>query len=94
MLQDEIDETQVAGDKRHEILEIDRRGSSCPTLFVWNGERYEFVADMLGAGVVGHWVGPGQRDIPRPVEYIKIPMRKVQENRSSNGLDRRARPKR
>src|SRR5579863_9879560 len=70
VLQDEI---QVAGDKQQNILELDRRGSSCPTLFVWNGERYEFVADMLGAGVVGHWVGPGQRDIPRPVEWIKIP---------------------
>jgi tetratricopeptide (TPR) repeat protein len=69
VLQDEI---QVAGDKQQDILEIDRRGSSCPTLFVWNGERYEFVADMLGAGVVGHWVGPNQRDIPRPVEWIKI----------------------
>ena len=69
VLQDEIN---VAGDKQQNFLEIDRRGSSCPTLFVWNGERYEFVADMLGAGVVGHWVGPGQRDIPRPVEYIKI----------------------
>jgi tetratricopeptide (TPR) repeat protein len=66
------DETQVAGDKQQNFLEIDRRGSSCPTLFVWNGERYQFVADMLGAGVVGHWVGPGQWDIPRPVEYIKI----------------------
>ena len=70
VLQDEI---QIAGDKQQSFLEIDRRGSSCPTLFVWNGERYEFVADMLGAGVVGHWVGPHQRDIPRPVEWIKIP---------------------
>jgi tetratricopeptide (TPR) repeat protein len=66
------DETPVAGDKQQDFMEIDRRGSSCPTLFVWNGERYEFVADMLGAGVVGHWVGPGQRDVPRPVEYIKL----------------------
>ncbi len=69
VLQDEIN---VAGDRQQDFTEIDRRGSSCPTLFVWNGERYELVADMLGAGVVGHWVGPGQRDIPRPVEYIKI----------------------
>ncbi len=69
VLQDEIN---VAGDKQQDIMEIDRRGSSCPTLFVWNGERYEFVADMLGAGVVGHWIGPNQRDIPRPVEWIKI----------------------
>ena len=69
VLQDEIN---VAGDRQQNFTEIDRRGSSCPTLFVWNGERYELVGDMLGAGVVGHWVGPGQRDVPRPVEYIKI----------------------
>ena len=73
------DEIQVAGNKQQNFLEIDRRGSSCPTLFAWNGKRYEFVADMLGAGVVGHWVGPGQRDIPRPVEYIKIPTGLVRE---------------
>lgn len=76
VLQDEI---QVAGDKQQNLLEIDRRGSSCPTLFVWNGKRYEFVADMLGAGVVGHWVGPGQRDIPRPVEFIKIDRSMIRE---------------
>jgi len=76
VLQDEIN---VAGDKEQKFTEIDRRGSSCPTLFVWNGERYELVADMLGAGVVGHWVGPGQRDIPRPVEYIKIDRNAIRE---------------
>ncbi len=76
VLQDEI---QVAGDRQQNITEIDRRGSSCPTLFVWNGERYELVADMLGAGVVGHWVGPGQRDVPRPVEYIKIDRNAIRE---------------
>jgi len=76
VLQDEI---QVAGDKQRNFLEIDRRGSSCPTLFAWNGKRYEFVADMLGAGVVGHWVGPSQRDIPRPVEYIKIDRDAIRE---------------
>jgi len=81
VLQDEI---QVAGDKQQNYMEIDRRGSSCPTLFAWNGERYEFVADMLGAGVVGHWVGPGQRDVPRPVEYIKIPREAIRERESQN----------
>jgi len=76
VLQDEIN---VAGDKQQNFTEMDRRGSSCPTLFVWNGERYELVADMLGAGVVGHWVGPGQRDVPRPVEYIKIDRNAIRE---------------
>jgi tetratricopeptide (TPR) repeat protein len=80
VLQDEIN---VAGDRQQEFTEIDRRGSSCPTLFVWNGERYQFVADMLGAGVVGHWVGPGQRDIPRPVEWIKIDRGMIREKLSA-----------
>ena len=75
VLQDEI---QVAANKVHNIQEIDRRGSSCPTLFAWDGHEYKFVADMLGAGVVGHWVGPGrgteigERNVPRPVEYVKL----------------------
>jgi tetratricopeptide (TPR) repeat protein len=80
VLQDEIN---IAGDKQQDFLELDRRGSSCPTLFVWNGERYQFVADMLGAGVVGHWVGPGQRDIPRPVEWIKIDRNMIREKETS-----------
>ena len=73
------DEVEVAADREQKYMEIDRRGSSCPTLFVWDGERYKFVADMLGAGVVGHWVGPGQRDIPRPTEYIKIDRNTIRE---------------
>ncbi len=66
------DELEVAADSAKSILEIDRRGSSCPTLFAWNGTDYELVGDMLGAGVVGHWVAPGQRNVSRPVEYIKL----------------------
>ena len=69
VLQDEI---QVAGLKNHEYLEMDRRGSSCPTLFGWDGHHYELVADVLGAGVVGHWVAPGEKNIPRPTEYLKV----------------------
>jgi tetratricopeptide (TPR) repeat protein len=77
------DEIQISGDKQQNFQEIDRRGSSCPTLFVWNGEQYEFVADMLGAGVVGHWIGPNQRDVPRPVEYIKIDRNAIREKGNS-----------
>ena len=66
------DEVEVAGNREQPYLEIDRRGSSCPTLFVWDGERYHLVGDMIGAGVVGHWVGPNERNVPRPNEYIKV----------------------
>ena len=69
VLQDEI---EVAGNREVPYLELDRRGSSCPTLFVWDGHHYELVGDMIGAGVVGHWVGPNERNVPRPAEYIKV----------------------
>ena len=73
------DEVEVAADREHKFMEIDRRGSSCPTLFVWDGQQYKLVADMIGAGVVGHWVGPGQRNISRPVEYVKIDRNTIRE---------------
>src|SRR5258707_728407 len=75
-LQDEI---SVVANKGQNILEIDRRGSSCPTLFVWDGTHYELVGDMLGAGVVGHWMAPNERNIARPVEYIKVDRNAVHE---------------
>ena len=73
------DEIQIAGLKDHSFLEMDRRGSSCPTLFAWDGTHFELIGDMLGAGVVGHWIGPDQRDIPRPTEYIKVPRSSLRE---------------
>jgi len=76
VLQDEI---EVAANRQQAFTEIDRRGSSCPTLFVWDGTHYELVADVLGAGVVGHWVGPGQRNIPRPTEYVKVDRNALRE---------------
>jgi tetratricopeptide (TPR) repeat protein len=73
VLQDEI---EVPANKVQNITELDRRGSSCPTLFGWDGREYQLVGDMLGAGVVGHWIaaanGQIERDIARPTETIKI----------------------
>jgi len=66
------DEVELAAGKPHAITEIDRRGSSCPILFSWNGERYEFIADAIGPGIVGHWVAPGVRNTSDPTEYLKV----------------------
>ena len=27
---------------------------------------------MIGPGVVGHWVAPGERDVPDSDEYLKV----------------------
>ncbi len=66
------DEIEVAIEKPQQMIEIDRRGSSCPVLFAWDGKRYQFISDMIGAGVVGHWVGPNERNVPDPTEYLKV----------------------
>jgi tetratricopeptide (TPR) repeat protein len=71
------DEVQLASGRRHLIREIDRRGSSCPVVWVWNGEHYEFISDMIGPGIVGHWVAPGETNTPDPTEYLRIEGRHV-----------------
>jgi tetratricopeptide (TPR) repeat protein len=69
VLQDEI---HISAGQPHAINEIDRRGSSCPLLFAWDGHTYRFISDILGSGVVGHWMAPGERNIPDPAEYLKL----------------------
>jgi Tfp pilus assembly protein PilF len=54
------------------IQELDRKPSSCPFLFTWNGSRFEFVTDFLGGGELGYWVAPGVRNTPDPDEYVRI----------------------
>ncbi len=66
------DEVQLAAGRAHQIAENDRRGSSCPILFAWNGSGYGFISDLIGPGIVGHWVAPGERNTPDPNEYVKV----------------------
>src|SRR5579862_138153 len=80
------DEVEVAADREHKFMEIDRRGGSCPTLFVWDGTHYALVADMIGAGALGHWYRPGQRDVPRPVEFIKLDRNIIHQKESPRTL--------
>jgi tetratricopeptide (TPR) repeat protein len=66
------DETEVGTKSSLNLTELDRRGSSCPTLFAWNGEKYEFISDVIGAAVIGHWVSPTAKNNADPDEWIKI----------------------
>ena len=69
VLQDEIDlphKPVIA------LKEADRRGSSCPVLFAWDGHKYRLVTDAIGAAVVGHWFTPSRRNTPNPGEWIKV----------------------
>ena len=54
------------------ITELNRKPSSCPYLYTWNGERFEFVTDFMGGGEMGAWAGPGAQHVPDPDEYVRI----------------------
>jgi hypothetical protein len=61
------------------IKELDRKPSSCPYLYAWDGERFSFVTDFMGAGEMGYWHGPGSYDLPDPDEYVRLTDRQLQE---------------
>ena len=75
------------------VQELDRKPSSCPILFTWDGEEFIFVTDFLGGGEMGYWHGPGIYNTPDPVEYIRIrgdqlrPREGVLELRVTNELE-------
>jgi len=54
------------------VTELDRKPSSCPYLYAWNGERFEFITDFMGGGEMGYWEGPGHYNTPDPDEYVRI----------------------
>ena len=54
------------------IEELDRKPSSCPYLYTWNGERFEFVTDFLGGGEMGNWQEAGAYHYPDSDEFVRI----------------------
>ncbi|HYN23467.1 MAG TPA: FG-GAP-like repeat-containing protein [Pyrinomonadaceae bacterium] len=54
------------------VTELDRKPSSCPYLYVWNGESFEFVTDFMGGGEMGHLEEPRRYNLPDPDEYVRI----------------------
>src|SRR5262249_9803547 len=65
-------EMNQSADQLVRIEETNRRTGSCPILFAWNGERFVFVSDFLGAGSVGEMQPDGSVRPPRPEESVKI----------------------
>jgi tetratricopeptide (TPR) repeat protein len=81
--QDEID---VAATRPLLLQELDRRGSSCPVLFAWDGKKYQFVSDVIGAAVIGHWMSPSIRNANDPDEWIKVDGSMLQSRNSRLSL--------
>ncbi len=80
------DETNIALDKPAAFAELDRRGSSCPTLFAWDGKQYQFISDVIGAAVVGHWISPSEKNVADPDEWVKIEGSQLKEKNGAFSL--------
>ena len=74
-------EVEVAADRVLKVKENQRKTSSCPYLFAWNGSRFEFIADFGGVGGLGYLVAPGVYAKPDPTEYLRIPRLKPRRGR-------------
>jgi tetratricopeptide (TPR) repeat protein len=46
-------ETTTATTRTLTVNELDRKPSSCPFLYTWNGREFEFVTDFMGGGEIG-----------------------------------------
>jgi tetratricopeptide (TPR) repeat protein len=55
------------------IQESQRLSGSCPMIFTWNGERFQFVTDVLGVAPLGASSGDGRYFPVDHDEYVSIP---------------------
>lgn len=65
-------ELNVPADQSRTIAEDNRKQTSCPVLFTWNGTRWSCVGDFLGGGGLGYLVAPGVFGAPDRDESVGI----------------------
>lgn len=65
-------ELATGASQRLALKELDRKGTSCPILYAWDGESYRFVTDILGGGIIGYFIAPGEYYYPDSDEYVPL----------------------
>lgn len=71
-------ETQPRPGQAYSFQERQQLSGSCPMIFAWNGERFEFVGDILGVAPLGASAGEGRFFEADHDEYIQIPASSLQ----------------
>ena len=66
-------ETKVTVDRTVTFKEAPRLSGSCPMIFTWNGERFQFITDVLGVAPLGASAGDGEYFPVDHDEYVQIP---------------------
>ncbi|HEX4231913.1 MAG TPA: tetratricopeptide repeat protein [Bryobacteraceae bacterium] len=62
------------------IPEAERLSGSCPMIFTWNGENYQFITDVLGVAPLGASASDGSYFPVDHDEYVQIPGSALREH--------------
>ncbi|MBM3277357.1 MAG: VCBS repeat-containing protein [Candidatus Handelsmanbacteria bacterium] len=84
-------ELATGAGQRLSLTELNRKGTSCPILYAWDGQEFRFVTDILGGAIVGYLLAPGEYYPPDSDEYVRLgplaPLNGSYELRLANQLE-------
>ena len=65
-------EMEVAAEQTAVVKELNRKGTSCPVVYAWDGNKIRFVTDFLGGSAIGRFDAPGRYSYPDTEEVVKM----------------------
>ena len=71
-LRSEIGDRRATGGALDALMQTEGLIGSCPFLYAWNGETFEFVSDVLGITPLGLPMAPGMLVPPDSDEYVLV----------------------
>ncbi len=72
-------ELEVKASQLNKFEELDRKGTSCPILYAWNGNEYSFVTDFMGGCAIGMREAGNTWSVPDTDEYVRVTGEQLKE---------------